>query len=75
MRDVYVFGSGGKGGEGGEWMRRLDLSFTNPVGTEEVWTLCLCLCCGGVCGEWVGGLTRVWRGGVVLCLCESEFFV
>ena len=28
----------------------------------------VCLSCGGVCGEWVGVGTRVWRGGVVLCL-------
>ena len=30
---MYVFGSGGVGGEGGEWMRELGLGFTNPLGT------------------------------------------
>ena len=33
----------------------------------------LCLGCGsvcGVCGEWVGDLGRVWKSGLVLCLCE-----
>ena len=37
--------------------------------------MCLCLVCGGVGGVgWEGsGLvswTWVWRGGVILCLCE-----
>ena len=57
---------GGVGAEGGEWMRRLGLGFTHPVGTRGV--LDVCLCCGGVGEEWAW--TRVWRGGVVLCLCE-----
>ena len=30
----------------------------------------VCLCCGGVYGEWIGACTRVWTVGVVLCLCE-----
>ena len=58
---MYVFVSGV---EGGEWMRGLGLDFTN---------MCLCFGCCGVGGvglEWVGAWTRVWRGGVVLCLCE-----
>ena len=49
------------------------LGFTNPVGTGGVFGVCLCLDCsdvGGVSGEWVGVWTWVWRGGVVLCLCE-----
>ena len=54
-------------------MRGLGLGFTNPVGTGGCWT-CVCFFgCGGVGGvgvEWVGAWTRVWRGGVVLCLCE-----
>ena len=64
---------GGVGGEGGEWMRGLGLGFTNPVGTGEVLDVCLCFGgggVGGVGGEWVGAWIRVWRGGVVLCLCE-----
>ena len=62
---------GGVGGEGGEWMIGLSLGFTNPVGTGGVLDVCLCFGCDGVGG--VGGygdLTRIWRGGVVLCLCE-----
>ena len=34
-----------------ECMRRLGMGFTNPVGTEEVCDVCLCLDFGGVCGE------------------------
>ena len=47
---------------------RMGLGFTNPVGTGVVLDVCLCLCCGGVCGvcgEWVWvldyGLER-WGG-------------
>ena len=64
---------GGVGGEGGAWMRGLGLGFTNPVGTGGVLDVCLCFGyggMGGVGGEWVGAWTRVWRRGVVLCLCE-----
>ena len=45
---------------------RIGLGFINPVGIWGV--LDVCLGCGGVCGvggEWVGALTRVWRGGVM----------
>ena len=45
---------------GGEWMRGLGLGFTNPVGTGGV--LDVCLCCGGVGGEWVGGLDQGMEG-------------
>ena len=34
----------------------------------------LCFGCGGVGDvdvEWVGAWTRVWMGGVLLCLCEG----
>ena len=62
---------GGVGGEWSEWMR--GLSFTNPVGTGGVLDVCLCLGCSG--GEWVRGLDHGLEGGVVLCLCESGFFV
>ena len=54
-------------------MRGLGLDFTNPVGTGGVLDVCLYLGCGGVGGvggEWVVVWTRVWRGGLVLCLCE-----
>ena len=52
---MYVFGSGRRGWRGG------------------VLDVCLCFGygdMGGVGGEWVGVWTRVWRGGVVFCLCE-----
>ena len=40
----------------GEWVRGLDLGFTNPVGAWGVLGVCLCLGCGSVGGvgvEWV----------------------
>ena len=55
---MYVFGSEGVVGEGGEWMRGLGLGFTNPVRTGGVLDVCLCLDCGGVCGEWVVSFIR-----------------
>ena len=61
------------GGGGGEWMRRLGLNFTNPMGTGGVLDVCLYLGFGGVDGvgvDWVAAWDRVWMGGVVLCLCE-----
>ena len=67
MWDVYVFGSGRRGWRGGEWMRELGLGATNHVRTRGVLEVCLCLGCSdvvGVGGEWI------WKGGVVLCLCE-----
>ena len=58
----------GSGWIGGEWMKELGLGFTNTVGTGGV--LDVCLGCGGVGGEWLGGLYQCLEGGVVLCLCE-----
>ena len=72
---MYVFGSGRCGWRGGEWMREMDLGFTNTVGTWGVLDMCLCFGCGGVGGEWVGGLDQGRERWVVLCLCESEFSV
>ena len=62
---------GGVGGEVGEWMRGLDLGFTNPVGTGGVLDVCLCFGCGGV-GGGLGAWTRIWRGGwcYVCVRCE-----
>ena len=51
----------GSGGAGVEWMRGLDLGFTNPVRTGGVLDVCL-LGCSGVCGEWVGGLDQGLKG-------------
>ena len=45
---MYVFASGGVGGE---LIRGLGLGFINPVGTGGVLDVCLSLCCGGVCGN------------------------
>ena len=45
----------------GELMRRLCLSFTNPVGTRGMFEECLCLSwgdVGGVGGEWLGGFEQ-----------------
>ena len=53
-------------------VRGFDLDFTNPVGIGGV--LDVCLGCGGVGNvgvEWIRGLYQdLWRGDVVLCLCE-----
>ena len=77
---MYVFGSGGVGGEVGEWIRGSGLGFTNHVRTGRVLDVCLCFGCGGVggvSGNWVGAWTRVWRGGwcYVCVSCESGFSV
>ena len=73
VRCVCVwFGAAWVEGEG-EGMRGLGVGFSNAVGTGGVFDVCLCLGCGGVGGvggEWVGAWTRLWRGEVVLCLCE-----
>ena len=55
-------------------MRGLGLDYTNPVGTGEVLDVCLCLDCGGVCGEWVDGLDQGLVGWCYVCVsCESGF--
>ena len=75
---MYVFGLGRRRRRGGVWMRGLCLDFTNPVGTGVVLDMCLCFGCGGVCGEWLGGL-GIWCGRVGWCYvcvsCESRLFV
>ena len=75
---MYVFGSGRCGWRGGEWMRELGLGFTNPLGIGGVLDMCLCFGCGGVGGEWVGGLDK-GPGAVGWCYvcvwCDSEFSV
>ena len=53
---------GGVAGEGVEWMRGVGLDFTNPVGTGRV--LDVCFGCGGVGGDWIGGLDQGLEGWV-----------
>ena len=73
---------GGVDGEGGEWMRGLGLGLTTScgnrgsVGRVSVFLLRLSGV-GSVGGEWVGGLTRVWRvGWCYVCVsCESGLSV
>ena len=73
---MYVFGSGWCRRCGGEWTRGLGLGFTNPVGTEGVLDVCLCLGCSGASGEWVAGLESGSGRVVYVCMsCESGFFV
>ena len=63
---------------GGEWMRELGLGCTNPMGTGGVLDMCLCFGCGGVGGEWIGGLDKGrerWGGVYVGVRCESVFSV
>ena len=72
---VYVFDSGGVGGEG-EWIRVLGLGFTNHVRTGGVMHVCLCLGCSGVGGEWVGGLNQCVEVWCYVCVsCESGLSV
>ena len=59
---------GGVGGE--DWVWALPILWEQG----ECWT-CVCFGCDGVGGSGSGTWTRVWRGGVVLCLCESGFSV
>ena len=67
---MYMFGSRWLRRRRGELMRGLGLGFTNPVETGGVLEVCLCLDCGGICGEWVGGLEQGLEEWVVLYLCE-----
>ena len=67
------------GGEGGEWMRGLGLDFTNHVRTWGVLDLCLCLGCGGVRREWVGGrgaggLDQCLEGWCYVCVSSESGF-
>ena len=55
-------------------MRKLCLGFTNPVGTGGVLDMCLFLWCGW-CRWGVGRGLGPGSEAVVLCLCESGFFV
>ena len=72
---MYVFGSGWYGGEGSEWMRGLGLSFTIMWEQGECWTCVRVLVAVVLVGSGQGTWTRVWRGGVVLCLSESGYSV
>ena len=55
--------------------KRIEVGFYQSCGNRECWMCVGCGGVGGVGGAWVGAWTRVWKGGVVLCLCESGFFV
>ena len=37
-----MFAGSGAGSVGGEWVTGLGLGFTNPIGTGNVWDMCLC---------------------------------
>ena len=63
----------GKGG--GDWMRGLDLGFTNPVGTGVVCWMCVCLGCGGVGGEWVEGLNQGLEGWGCVCASPDSRYI
>ena len=66
---------GGMGGERSEWKRELGLGFTNPVGTGGVFDVYLCFGCGGVGGEWVGGLDQGlerWDGVMSVCVVSLD---
>ena len=66
---MYVFGSGGVGGE---WMRELGLGFTNPLGTGGVFWLRWCRWrVGRGLGQGSGAV-----GWCYVCVrCESGFSV
>ena len=57
---MYVLGPGLRWRSGSEWMRGLGLGFTNPMEIRGV--LDVCLGCGGVGGEWVGGFYQDVEG-------------
>ena len=64
---MYVFGSARRGWR--EWRvdERIGFRLTNPVVTGGVLYACLGFGCGGVGGEWVGGLDQGLKewGGVI----------
>ena len=67
---MYVFDSGRHGWRGGQWMRGLGLGFTNHVGSWGVFD------CGGVGGEWVGGLDQGLEGwGSVMSRVSCEWIL
>ena len=57
---------------------RIEFGIYQSCQNRGVLDVCQCLGCGGmggVSGEWVGVSTRVWRGGVMLCLCEMWVWI
>ena len=68
---MCVFGSGRR------WWRvdeRIGFGIYQSVGTGGV--LDVCLCCGGVCGECVGGLDQGLERWCYVCVsCDSGFYV
>ena len=63
-----------RGGVDGEWIRRLGLAFTNPVGNEGQCWICVCVWVAvvWVCMWGVGSWIMVWKGGG---WCESRLCV
>ena len=48
---------------------RIGFCISNPVGTERLWYVCLCLGCDGVRGQWVVGFGKGLGGwGGVICV-------
>ena len=50
---------------------RFGFGLTNPVETVEVLDVCLGFGCGGVGGEWVGGLDQGLEWCYLCVKCES----
>ena len=64
------------GWRGIEWMRELGLGFNNLAGTGGVLDMCLCFGCGGVGGEWAGGLDQGREQWSYVCVrCKSGLSV
>ena len=59
------------GAVGDEWVTGLGLGFTNSGGTWGKWDVCVLVAVVWVVLEESGwpAWSRVWQGGVVLCMC------
>ena len=73
---VWLGAAWAERGGGCEWMGGLGLGVTNHVIAMGVLDVCLCLGCGGVGEEWVGGLDQGLEGWCYVCVrCGSGFSV